>query len=454
MTIRRAAAAEKTIEQVRQVLDHPQAGSKPDTPTAGTPYPGPGGAARFADLPEYEILKIHRAAGDITGIANPFHRLHDGRATHLTSIGGRRVVNFSSYDYLGLNGHPAVMAAAKAAIDHYGTSVSASRLAGGERQVHRDLEIQLARLHDAEDALAFVGGHATNVTVIGTLLGPDDLIVCDAHVHNSVIEGARLCGAKRILCPHGDIEAIGRALKLNRARHRRVLVVVEGLYSMDGDIPPLTALVAIKQRYDAWLMVDEAHSIGVLGTTGKGIAEEQAVDAKSVDIWMGTLSKSFAASGGYIAGSRALIELLKYTSAGFVFSVGLSPPLAAAARTAIEIMHREPWRLTALRRNGIALLAAARARGLDTGLSAGAAIVPIIVGSSPQAVILSQRLLEIGFNVVPALFPGVPENEARLRFLVTSEHEPGEIVDVLDATAEEIARIRNGPSFVRAVAGL
>ncbi len=166
---------------------------------------------------------------------------------------GREVINFSSYDYLGLNGHPDIGAAAKAAIDKFGTSVGASRLTAGERQVHRDLEALLAELHGVEDALSFVSGHATNVSVIGGLLGPDDLLVSDTLIHNSVVEGAKLSGAKRILCSHGDVEAIERALRLNRRRHRRALIIVEGLYSMDGDVPDLAALVRLKRRYDAWL---------------------------------------------------------------------------------------------------------------------------------------------------------------------------------------------------------
>jgi 8-amino-7-oxononanoate synthase len=408
---------------------------------------------RFDELPEYEILKIKRAVGDIAGIANPFHRLHDGRAADTTSIDGRTVVNFSSYDYLGLNGHPAVSAAAKAAIDRFGTSVSASRLSAGERQVHRDLEAALAALHGSEEALTFVSGHATNVTVIGSLLGPEDLIVLDAFVHNSIMEGARLSGAKRVICGHGDLDAMERALRLNRARHRRALIVVEGLYSMDGDMPDLAALVKLKRRYSAWLMVDEAHATGVLGATGRGIAEEQNVDPSHVDIWMGTLSKTLAAAGGYIAGNRPLIEILKYTSPGFVFSVGLPPPVAAAANAAIKVMLSEPRRIANLRRNGIAFVAAAKARGLDTGLSVGASIVPIIVGNSPHAVILAQRLLERGFNLVPAIFPGVAENQARLRFFLTSEHTSKQIDGVLDALVEELAKIQSGPSFIEVVAG-
>jgi 8-amino-7-oxononanoate synthase len=444
--------AQETVDQVRHVLKKPQDVVAHSSRKAGqSSFHSHRSEARFDKLPEYEILKIKRAVGDITGIASPFYRLHDGRACATTSIDGRTVVNFSSYDYLGLNGHPGVAAAASRAIQCFGTSVSGSRLSGGERQIHRDLDAALARLHGTEDALAFVSGHATNVSVIGALLGPQDLIIGDAVVHNSIMEGARLSGAKRILCPHGDLEAVERALRLNRARHRRALVAVEGLYGMDGDMPNLATLIKLKRRYDAWLMVDEAHSIGVLGTNGRGIAEEQGVDPAEVDIWMGTLSKSLAAMGGYIAGCRPLIEILKDTTPGFVFSVGLSPPVAAAAYAAIGIMQQETWRLTKLRENGRVFLRSAKARGLDIGLSIGASVVPIMIGNSPHAVILSERLLARGFNVVPAFFPGVAENQARLRFFLTSQHTSEQISAVLDVVADELPKIRSGPSLVSLV---
>lgn len=451
MTRQRSNAAQETVDRIRQAL------VGQSTAPQGRPASGPAAGGRrefdFTTLPEYEILKIWKAVGDIIRISNPFYRLHDGRAGNTTSIDGRTVTNFSSYDYLGLNGHPDVAAAAKEAIDRFGTSVSASRLSAGERQVHRDLEAALARLSGTEDAIAFVSGHGTNVSVIGELLGSEDLIVADAVIHNSIVEGAKLSGAKRILCPHNDLDAIERALRLNRSRHRRALIVVEGLYGMDGDVPDLAGLIKLKRRYNAWLMVDEAHATGALGRTGRGVAEEQGVDPADVEIWMGTLSKTLAAAGGYIAGSRALIELIKYTSPGFVFSVGLSPPVAAAATAAVDVMMREPWRAAALRRNGQALLTKARARGLDTGLSIGASVVPVIVGNSPQTVMLSERLLECGFNVVPAVFPGVAENQARLRFFVTSEHTPEQIANVIDVVAEELPKIRSGSSFVSTIAG-
>jgi 8-amino-7-oxononanoate synthase len=443
----------KTVKQVREWFAKAGDQNQEHDQDHADPAGAAPGAFDFSTLPEYEQLKIQKAAGEMAGIDNPFYRLHDGRATDRTVLDGREVVNFSSYDYLGLNGHPSIVSAAFDAIARFGTTVSASRLTAGERRIHRDLETALARLHGSEDAVSFVSGHATNVSVIGGLLGPEDLIVSDSLVHNSIMEGAKLSGARRILCPHGDLEAVERALRLHRTRHRRALIVVEGLYSMDGDLPDLAGLIRIKRRYGAWLMVDEAHSIGVLGATGRGIAEEQGVDPRDVEIWMGTLSKTFVSTGGYIAGSQRLVELLKYTSPGFVYSVGGSPPGTAAALAALETMSTETWRISKLRENGMAFLKRARARELNVGLSAGASVVPVIVGSSPSTVMLSQRLLARGFNVVPIIFPGVAENQARLRFFITSRHSMEQIDGVIDALAEELPKIARAPSFVAQMTG-
>lgn len=444
--------AQATVEQIRSALGRSKSIASRTQPR---PEQSPRAAAAgfdFSILPEYEQLKIQKAAGELAGVENPFYRMHEVRAADTTSIDGKVLVNFSSYDYLGLNGHPEVVDAAKKAIDNYGTSCSASRLTAGERPVHRALERGLAALHGTQDAISFVSGHATNVSLIGGLMGPDDLIITDTLIHNSVIEGTKLSGAKRVLCPHGDLEAVERALRLNRARHRRALIVVEGLYSMDGDVPHLPSLVKLKRRYNAWIMVDEAHSIGVLGARGRGIAEEQGIDPCDVDIWMGTLSKALTSAGGYVAGSKPLIELLKYTSPGLVYSVGAPPASAAAALAAINIMDREEWRLKKLRDNGQHFLEGARARGLDTGVSIGASVVPVIVGSSPAAVILSHRLQDCGYNVVPIIFPGVAENQARLRFFLTSRHSVDQIDGVLDAVAAELPKVLSLPSFVGVIA--
>jgi 7-keto-8-aminopelargonate synthetase-like enzyme len=227
-----------------------------------------------------------------------------------------------------------------------------------------------------------------------------------------------------------------------RQQFERALIVVEGHYSMDGDYPDLPRLLELKSRHDAWLMVDEAHSLGVLGRQGRGIAEHFGVDPRRVDIWMGTLSKTLAGCGGYIAGSTELVEYLRLTVGSFVFSVGIPPAVAAAAHKALEILHREPERVHRLQGNGAHFSALARRRGLDTGTGMGTAICPIMVGDSLPAVALSQRLLERGINVLPVTHPAVPAKAARLRFFLSAMHTHAEIEAAVETTADELEKVR------------
>jgi 8-amino-7-oxononanoate synthase len=233
-----------------------------------------------------------------------------------------------------------------------------------------------------------------------------------------------------------------------------VLIVVEGLYSMDGDIPDLPRLAALRERYGFWLMVDEAHSLGVLGATGRGIAEESGVDPGQVDIWMGTLSKTLSGCGGYVAGSAALIQYLKFTAPGFVYSVGMPPPIAGAAIASLSVLEREPERVARLRANGARFVRAARAAGLDTGVSAGLAVVPVMVGDSLRAVHLANRLLERGVNALPIIHPAVPERSARVRFFITSEHSDEQIDRAVAITAEEHAALAQAGFGVKMTAAL
>ena len=399
----------------------------------------PEGATDFSTLPGFKELQTQSTFAKMIGLENPFFRTHERRAGAETLIGNRVLSNFSSYDYLGLNGHPEVQEAARSAIGRYGTSASASRLVAGERPIHRELERALADIYRAEDCVVMVSGHATNVGVIGQLVGPKDLIVHDEYIHNSIVVGAQLSGAQRRSFPHNDLDSLEKLLIANRRQYHRVLIVAEGLYSMDGDGPDLARLVDLKKRFGAWLMMDEAHSLGVLGKTGLGIWEQAGIDPTEVDIWMGTLSKTLSGAGGYIAGSAALVEYIKTSVGAFVFSVGLSPPVAAASRKALEIMLREPERVERLHRNGKLFLEVAKAHGLDTGTAAGTAITPVILGESLKAAMLSSRLSERGFNVMPILHPAVPERLARLRFFITSEHTPEQIREAVRVTAEEVA---------------
>jgi 8-amino-7-oxononanoate synthase len=391
--------------------------------------------------PTYQKLRLIGEGAARLGVPNPFFRPHDGIAGATTRIGGQSYLNFSSYNYLGLSGHAAVSAAAKQAIDDYGTSVSASRLVSGERPLHRELEAELARLHGVEDCVAFVSGHATNVTAIGTLCGPGDLVLHDALIHNSALQGIALSGAKRRPFPHNDWNALDQTLAEIRRRYRRVLIVIEGLYGMDGDFPDLPMFIEVKRRHQALLMIDEAHSFGVMGARGCGIGEQFGVAGTDVDIWMGTLSKALAGCGGYIAGSRVLVELLKCTAPGFVYSVGMAPPVAAAALAALKVMQAEPARVVRLRERARLFHELARSRGVDTGLSQGISIVPAIVGSSIKAGRLSDALFRRGINVQPILYPAVSERAARLRFFMSCDHTAEQIRTTVDALATEIASL-------------
>jgi 8-amino-7-oxononanoate synthase len=326
----------------------------------------------------------------------------------------------------------AVNKAAKDATDRYGTSASASRLVAGERPIQRELEVALAEFYEVDDCVVFVSGHATNVSTIGYLFGPKDLVIHDSLIHNSTLEGIRLAGSSRRSFPHNDLAALDGILSEIRGQFERVLIVVEGLYSMDGDIPDLPGLIAIKQRHKAFLMVDEAHSLGVLGATGGGIRQHFGVAGTQVDIWMGTLSKALAGCGGYIAGETALIDNLKHLAPGFLYSVGMPPPMAGAALAALELMQAEPERVARLRARGEFFLAQAKAAGLNTGTSAGLSILQVITGSSVRAVSLSAALFEAGINVQPILYPAVPEHAARLRFFLSSEHTEAQIAHAIE----------------------
>ena len=395
----------------------------------------------FSTLPGYDELRVQRTVAERLALENPFFRVHEARINARTQMDGRTLINFSGYDYLGLNSHPEVMAAAKAAIDQYGISCSASRLVAGERPVHRSLERALADHYEAEEAIVFVSGYATNVSTIGQLVGAKDLVIYDAAIHNSAVTGSLLSGAARRSFQHGDLDNLDQILGSVRSKFERALIVVEGLYSMDGDFPDLRRLVEIKKRHHAWLMVDEAHALGVLGPKGYGLFEHFGVDPREVDIWMGTLSKTLAGCGGYIAGSATLVDYLRCMAGGFVYSVGMPPPIAASVEKALELMHREPDRVTRLQENGAYFLERAKANGLDTGFGRGTAVTPIVIGDSVAAVLLSQELYHRGINVQPVIYPAVPAKSARLRFFITAQHSRDDIDTAIGILVEEIGKL-------------
>ena len=398
----------------------------------------------FAKFPEYQKLKQTQQMLLATGSKNPYFNVHERVTNDTTLIAGRELINFSSYNYLGMSGDPAVSAAAKEAIDQYGTSVSASRVASGEKPVHRELERALSEFLGVEDAVVFVGGHATNESTIGHLFGPGDLVLHDSLAHNSIVQGCILSGARRRPFPHNDWAALDQLLTELRRDYRRVLVAIEGVYSMDGDYPDLPRFIDVKKRHKALLLVDEAHSAGVMGPHGRGIGEHFEVEPSDVDLWMGTLSKSFGSCGGYIAGTKALVEYLKYTAPGFVFSVGMSPANAAAALASLKVLEEEPERVARVIERASSFLKLAKERGLDTGKSRDSAVVPVIVGNSLISLQLSQALFARGINVQPILHPAVEESASRLRFFITSCHTEEQIHFTVQTVAEELAKLDPG----------
>ena len=391
---------------------------------------------RFDELPEYKKIIAQKAISDLAGVDNPFYRSHQGAAGATTRIDGRELINFASYDYISANTHPEVLKAATDAISVYGISASASRLVAGERPLHAILEQKLASVYGTEAAVCFVSGYLTNSTIISCVVGPKDLVIHDELIHNSVLSGVKLSGASRRFFRHNDPADLEKILSSIEGDFDRILVIVEGVYSMDGDVANLPELVRLRSKFGFWLMVDEAHALGVLGETGRGTFEHFGIDSSSVDIWMGTLSKTASSCGGYIAGSLPLIEILKAQAGGFVYSVGLAPALASAAHASLLVLENEPERVASLRRNGKLFLQLAQQAGLDTGPSEGYSVVPVIVGDSLRAVQLSNDLLKAGINALPIIYPAVQEGMARLRFFLTSDHTPEQIAQAVKLTDE------------------
>lgn len=395
----------------------------------------------FKEFPELKKLKIEKEIAARAGIMNPFFKCHDGIAHGTTQIEGVEFLNFSTYDYLGFNGDPILSEVAFEAAQKWGTSASASRLVSGERPPHRELEKALADIYCAEDCIAYVSGHATNVSTISKLFGPNDIIFHDALAHNSIVFGAVTSGARRISYPHNDCEALEKLLKEHRFKAQRALIVTEGLFSMDGNIVDLPKLISLKKKYGAFLMVDEAHALGVLGA-GRGTAEHFGIDPREVDLWMGTLSKTCCGCGGYIAGSKEVVELLKFTSPGFVYSVGMSPVLAAVSKKILDLMIAQPQRVNKLQEISHFFLESVKAKGFDTGRAQGYAIVPVMLGSSLLAGTLAARLFERRVNVMPIIHPVVEEGSARLRFFLSEAHTKEHIEQTVRILCEEFPKAK------------
>ena len=345
------------------------------------------------------------------------------------------LVSFGAYDYLGFGADPRVREASATAAVTEGVGVSASRMIGGERDFHDRLERDLAAFVGAEASLCLVSGYLTNLSLVSHLLQSRDLLVIDELSHNSIVAGAAGSRARTITFRHNDLDHLREILVEQRPAYGHCLLVVEGLYSMDGDIADLPQLLALKREHDCWLMVDEAHSIGVLGETGRGLSEHWGTDPREVDLIVGTLSKAFASCGGFVAGAAGVIEWLHFGLPGFVFSVGMAPPVAAAAGMALQILQEEPWRVARLRAVSRHFVSEALRLGLDCRPSGGYGVVPLFFRDNAETAMCAEALLANGFYCPPIVQVGVPRDQPRLRFFLSVDHREEDITAALESVA-------------------
>ena len=408
-----------------------------DHPGKGAPNVKP--ITKFRDTPEYKSNAARFE--NMKKSKNPYYIPHDSALRDTSIVDGKEVINFGSYNYLGLSGNPQVNQAAIDAIKKLGTSASGSRLLAGEKPLHQELEKEIAAWKHTEAALVLVGGHSTNVTFVGNFCNERDLILYDVLSHNSVAQGIQLSHATARLFPHNDFKAARAILTALRNKFEKVLLIIEGVYSMDGDISPVPEFVKLKKDFGLFLMVDEAHSSCVIGKNGGGVDEYFNLRPDDIDIKMGTLSKGLGACGGYLAGKHEIIEYLRYSLPGFIFSVGLSPALAAATLESIRIIRKDNSLVHQLQENIHYFVARAKEKGFNICMAGESAVAPILVGKDSDAFDLSAALLERGVFVPPAVYPAVPVNMARLRFCLTSCHNSKQIdysLNVLQELADKM----------------
>ncbi|MEB2344860.1 MAG: aminotransferase class I/II-fold pyridoxal phosphate-dependent enzyme [Deltaproteobacteria bacterium] len=382
----------------------------------------------FDKCRDYGQARSLRAA-DVYSYYRPLASAQD---PEVTTADGRRLVMLGSNNYLGLTNHPEVKEAAAAALARYGTGCAGSRLLNGSLDLHEELEARLAAFMHREAAVTFSTGFQVNLGTLSCLLGRHDVAILDALDHACILDGCRLGFGKLYKFRHNDLaslEAKLAAVPEDRGR----LIVVDGVYSMEGDLAPLPGIVALKQRFGARLMVDDAHGLGVLGASGRGTAEHFGVEGE-VDLVMGTFSKSLAAIGGFVAGDATVIDYVRHTARSAVFSAALPPASAAAALAALAIVEREPerrkqlWEVTAYMKRELAGL------GFDTGDSESP-VIPIIVGDDMRALRMVRRLHEEGVFVNCVISPGVPEDRAMVRTSYMATHQRAHLDRALDAIA-------------------
>ena len=383
----------------------------------------------FGKYLEQELASIEEE-----GLRRDLRRVDSGQGARVV-VDGREVLNFSSNDYLGLAGHAALREAACEAVAEFGAGAGAARLVSGSLRVHHELEESLADFKGAEAALSFATGYAT-AGVIPMLVGKGDTVVIDKLAHACLVDAARASGARLRVFKHNDLDHLKRILEQSARRDGRVLVVTESVFSMDGDVAPLLNLVELKERHGAWLMVDEAHATGLYGERRRGMVEEFGV-SDLVEVQMGTLGKALGVAGGYVCGSRMLVDLLVNRARSFMFSTAPVPAQAAAARAGVELVQSTEgeerrtvlWGLVDRLKNGLI------GRGWKLP-PVRSAILPLMAGDEGAAVALSDRLLEAGVWAPAIRFPTVARGAARLRLTVSAAHSQGDIDQLLEALGD------------------
>jgi 8-amino-7-oxononanoate synthase len=344
-------------------------------------------------------------------------------------VNGKVMSMYASYSYLGLVGHPRINAAAKAAVDRYGTGTHGVRTLAGTLDIHQELEATIAEFKNAEAVVTYSSGYATNLTVVSTMVGRGDYVISDKLNHASIVDGCLMSGATFLRFRHKDMEALESRLKQGDPEAAR-LVIADSVFSMDGDIIDLPTMVGLCRKYNAWLMIDEAHSVGVLGKTGRGIEEHYGME-DVIDLKMGTLSKTIPSVGGYVAGSKELINYLRHASRAYIFSAALPPAQAAAADEAFKVILDEPWRVQKLNANSEKFIQGLKRRGFDTMLTE-TAIVPVLCGTDEAAFSLTAAAQQQDLFVLPVVSPAVPPGLSRLRATVTAAHEADDIEQAMD----------------------
>ncbi len=353
-------------------------------------------------------------------------------------VNGRVMGMYASYSYLGLIGHPRINEAARKAIERFGTGTNGVRTLAGTLTIHAELEETIAHFKHAEAAITFSSGYATNLTVVSTLVGRGDYVFSDKLNHASIVDGCLMSGAEFRRFRHNDMKHLETLLQ-NAPPDAAKLVIADAVFSMDGDIIDLPKMVELCRKYNAWLMIDEAHSVGVLGKTGRGIEEHFGL-GNAIDIKMGTLSKTIPSVGGYVAGRKELITYLRHASRAYIFSAALPPAQAAAANEAFKVILDEPWRIERLNQNTQQFIHGLKSLGLDT-MQTQTAIVPVLCGEDEKAFAMTRECQLNDVFVLPVVSPAVPEGLSRLRATVTAIHEPQEIERAIEAIGQAARRV-------------